>query len=102
MLFFNLPTIETVIKTVLARQTQNPALDERKMLLLKSESEISLSNMRSGPVKELLQIDLELIAAMRESLKDTKYAKYLEHQGNTFNAKQLSRELGEGSAQVKY
>jgi hypothetical protein len=101
-LFCNLPTIEIVFKTVLARQKQNPALDERKMLLLKSESDISLSKMRSGPTKELLKVDLELIAATRESLKNTKYAEYLEQQGNTFNAQQLYQELGEESALVKY
>ena len=100
-LFWTLPTIEMVFKTMLARQTQSPALDEREMLLLKPESDISLSNMKSEPVKELLEVDLELIAAMRESLKDTKYGKYME-QESAFDPKQLYKELGEESAQVKY
>lgn len=101
-LFWTLPTIEMVFKTVLARQTQNPALDERQMWLLKSESDISLSNMGSEPTRELLKVDLALIAAMRESLKDTKYVKYLEQREPTFDPKQLYKELGEESAQVKY
>lgn len=101
-LFWTLPTIEMVFKTVLARQAQNPALDERELLLLKAESDISLSNMGSEPTRELLKVDLELIAAMRESLKDTKYVKYLEQREPTFNPKQLYKELGEESAQVKY
>lgn len=100
-LFWTLPTIEMVFKTVLARQIQNPALDEREMLLLKPESDISLSNVKSEPVKELLRVDLELIAAMRESLKDTKYVEHMK-QKSTFDPKQLDKELSEGSAQVKY
>ena len=101
-LYWTLPTLEMVFQTVLARQTQNPALDERAMLLLKSESDISLSNMRSAPTKELLQVDLELIAAMRESLKDTKYVKYMEHKEPAIDPEQLYKQLGEESAQVKY
>lgn len=100
-LFWTLPTIEMVFKTVLARQIQNPALDEREMLLLKPESDISLSNVKSEPVKELLRVDLELIAAMRESLKDTKYVEHMK-QESAFDPKQLDKELGEESAQVKY
>lgn len=101
-LFYNLPTIEMVFKAVFARQKHNPALDERKMILLKSESNISLSNMRSGPMKDLLKVDLELIAAMRESLKDTKYVEYLEQQGKSFDHEKVYKELGKESALVKY
>lgn len=101
-LFWTLPTIEMVFRTVLARQKQNPALDEREMLLLKSESDISLSSMGSDPIRELLKVDLELIAAMRESLKDTKYAEYMGENEPAFDPKQLYKELGEGSAQIKY
>lgn len=101
-LYWTLPTLEMVFQTVLARQTQNPALDERAMLLLKSESDISLSNMKSAPTKELLEVDLELIAAMRESLKDTKYVKYMEQKEPAIDPEQLYKQLGEESAQVKY
>lgn len=101
-LFWTLPTIEMVFKTVLARQTQNPALDEREMLLLKSESEISLSSMRPEPIKELLKVDLELIAAMRESLKGTKYVENIQQKDPRFDPERLYKELGEESAQVKY
>lgn len=101
-LFLTLPTIEIIFKTVLARQTQNPALDEREMFLLKSESDISLSDMKSEPIKELLKVDLELIAAMRESLKGTKYVEYIQQEEPTFDPERLYKELGEESAQVKY
>lgn len=101
-LYWTLPTLEMVFQTALARQTQNPALDERKMLLLKSESDISLSNMRSAPTRELLEVDLELIAAMRESLKDNNYLKYMEQKEPAIDPQQLYMELGEESAQVKY
>lgn len=101
-LFCNLPTIELVFKAVFARQKHNPALDERKMILLKSESNISLSNMKSGPMKDLLKVDLELIAAMRESLKDTKYVEYLGQQGKSFDHEKVYEELGKESALVKY
>lgn len=101
-LYRTLPTLEMVFQTVLARQTQNPALDERAMLLLKSESDISLSNMRSAPTKELLEVDLKLIAAMRRSLKDTDYVKYMEQKDPAIDPKQLYKQLGEESAQIKY
>ncbi|KAK3178085.1 hypothetical protein OEA41_000217 [Lepraria neglecta] len=101
-LFSTLSTTEMVFKTVLACQTENPAIDEREMTLIKSESKISLSNMKSESARELLKIDLELIAAMQESLKDSKYAKHMEHRNPKFNAKQLYVELGEESRQIKY
>lgn len=101
-LFSTLSTTEMVFKTVLACQTENPAIDEREMTLIKSESKISLSNIKSGSARELLKVDLELINAMQESLKDSKYAKHMEHRNPKFNAKQLYVELGEESRQIKY
>lgn len=101
-LFWTLPTIEMVFKTVLARQTQNPALDERKMLLRNSESDISLSNIKSEPIRKLLKIDLELISTMREILKDTYHAIYMEQGEPALEPAQLYKDLGEESAQVKY
>ena len=101
-LYWTLPTLEMVFQTVLARQTQNPALDERAMLLLKSESDISLSNIRSATTKKLLEAGLELIAAMRESLTVTKYVKYMEEKEPAIDPEQLYKQLGEESAQVKY
>ena len=101
-LFSTLSTTEMVFKTVLACQIENPATDEREMTLIKSDSKTSLSNIKSESTRELLKVDLELIAAMQESLKDSKYAKYIEHRNPKFNAKTLYEELGEESRQIKY
>ena len=69
---------------------------------MKSSSDISLSTMNLGPVKGLLKVDLALIAAMQESLKDTKYAKHVEYKSQQFDAKRMIKELGEQKAQIKY
>ena len=101
-LFCTLPTVELVFKTALASRKQNLALDERELVLIKSASEISLSGIQSQSAKELLEVDLELIAAMQESLRDTKYAKYLAHKEPRFNAKKMYEDMVEESRQVKY
>ena len=101
-LFSTISTVEMVILATIAAQKQKPGLDEREMILSKSQSEISLSTMPAGPVKELLEVDLELVAAMRESLKDTKYAKYLEHESPNFDAKRMDEDLHEACRQMKY
>lgn len=98
----NLSTVEIVFATALVGQTQNASLDKREMFLLKSESDISLSNMRSGPLRELLKVDLNFIAALRESLKDSKYVEHIGQQDAKFDPKKLIEELGEEGAQIKY
>ncbi|MCJ1459389.1 hypothetical protein MMC28_009766 [Mycoblastus sanguinarius] len=97
-----LPRVEFVFQTVLATQKQNPILDKREVVLLKYYFEISLSGMRSEPIQELLKLDLELMAAMQESLKDTKYQKHMENKDSEFDAKRLIQYLGEESKQIKY
>ena len=92
-LFCSLSTVDFLSKCLLQAQRQNPALDEREMVLIKSDSEVSLSNMRSEPAKELLEIDLELIAAMKESLKDPKYVKHMEHKNPKFDAIEMLEEV---------
>ena len=90
------------MKTALFNQMQNPALEQREMVLIKSASEVSLERMGPGPVKDLLMVDLALIAAMQQSLKDTKYAKHIEHKSPNFDAKKMMEELGEQRSQIKY
>lgn len=101
-LFSTLSTTEMVIMAMLARQQENPAIDDRELVLIKSESELGEPDLRPGPAKELLKIDLELIAAMQESLRDSKYAKHLEHKNPKFDAKQLYQDLREESRQTRY
>ena len=101
-LFSTLSTTEMVIKAMLARQQENPAVDDRELVLIKSESELGEPNLQSGPANGLLKIDLELIAAMQESLRDSKYVKHLEHKNPKFDAKQLYLDLREESRQTRY
>ena len=101
-LFCTLPTVEFLFKSLLQVQKQNPVLEEREMTLMKSRSEISLSKLKSEPVKELLEIDLELIASMQESLKDTKYVKHMEHKNPRFDARKMLEEVSEEGRQLKY
>ena len=101
-LFNTLSTVEIAMKTVILNQIQNPALEEREMTLIKTESEMSLGELDSGPVKNLLSLDLELIAAMQESLRETKYAQYLADKSPNFNAKKFLEELSEQKSQIKY
>ncbi len=101
-LFYTLPTVEMVFKIALSNRNKNLALDERELVLVKSASDISLSDIKSRSAKELLRVDLALIAAMQESLKDTKYVKYLEHKEPRFDAKKMYEDMLEESRQVKY
>ncbi|KAI4176961.1 MAG: hypothetical protein LQ346_007751 [Caloplaca aetnensis] len=91
-----------VMREAIARQKHNQVTEERDLVLLDSKSDISLSGIQLAPAKELLRIDLELIAAMQESLKDSKFAKHMEHKNRKFDAVQLYKELGDEARQVKY
>ena len=82
-LFGTLSTIEMVMTQTITRQVRNPATEESELVLLESESELSLQNVEPGPTRDLLQIDLELIAAMRNSLEDSKFAKYMDHKNRS-------------------
>lgn len=90
------------MKETIARQMSTSATDERDLVLIKSESDMSLPDLGPGPTIDLLKIDLGLIAAMQESLKDSKFAKHMEHRDPKFDAVQLSNDLGEESRQMKY
>ena len=91
-----------VLKETIAHQRENPALDERDLLLIKSDSEISLPSLAPAHATDLLRIDLQYIAAMQNSLKDSKFAKYLEHKNLKFDAVQLHKDLEEEGRQMKY
>lgn len=99
-----LPTIKLMFELDLALTMQNPALDEREMLLLKDELEDlpDFGDFASKPVSKLLKLDLELIAAMQESLKDTKYIKSLQTRKPIFNAKILLQRLAEEKKEITY
>lgn len=101
-LFSTLSTTEMVIMAMRARQQEIPAVDDHELVLIESGSELGEPNLQSGPVNELLKIDLELIAAMQEPLRDPKYAKHLEHDNPKFDVKQLCQDLGEESRQTRY
>lgn len=101
-LFSTLSTAEMVMTQTIARQVRNPATEERELVLLESESDLSLQNVEPGPAKDLLQIDLQLIAAMQSSLEDSKFAKYMDHKNRKFDAVQLYKELGNEARQMKY
>ena len=101
-LFCTLSTTEMVLKETIAHQRENPALDERDLHLIKSDSEISLPSLAPAHAKDLLRIDLQYIAAMQNSLKDSKFAKYMEHKNLKFDAGQLHKELEEEGRQMKY
>ena len=79
-LFYTLSTTEMVLKDTIAHQKGNPAVDERDLLRIKSTSELSLPDLAPAHANELLRIDLQYIAAMQNSLKDSKFAKYMEHE----------------------
>lgn len=101
-LFCTLSTAEMVLKETIAHQRENAAVDERDLILIKSDSEISLPSLPPAPAKDLLRIDLQLIAAMQNSLKDSQFAKYMEHRNLKFDATQLYKDLEEESRQMKY
>lgn len=101
-LFSTLPTVEAVMLAAVAKRTPGIPIDDREMVLLKSGSAASLSETRSKPVTEMLKVDLELIAAMQESLKDTKFSKHLEHTRPNFDAKRYMDQLREESKQLRY
>ena len=101
-LFCTLSTTEMVLKETIAHKRENPAMDERDLLLIKSNSEISMPNLAPPHAKDLLRIDLQYIAAMQNSLKDSKFAKYMEHKNRKFDAVQLYKDLEEQGRQMKY
>lgn len=74
VLFAMLPTIRLMFELDLAMSKLSPALDEREMLLLREESE-DLPHFEFELVTKLLKLDLQLIVAMQESLKDTEYVR---------------------------
>lgn len=96
-----LPTIRLMFELDLAMSKMNPALDKRDMLLLKDESK-NLPGVESGPVSKLLKLDLQLIAAMQESLKDTEYVKFWKDKKPNFDAKLLLQLLAEEKNEVAY
>ncbi|KAL8926906.1 MAG: hypothetical protein Q9208_002715 [Pyrenodesmia sp. 3 TL-2023] len=91
-----------VMREAISRHMENPAIEKRDLVLVDSKSDISLSGIQLAPAKELLRIDLELVAAMQDSLTDSKFAKYMEHKNRQFDAVQLYKELGEECRQLKY
>ena len=74
------------MKETLARQRGNAAMDEGDLVLLKSDSNNSLPSLHLASAKSLLSIDLQPVAAMQASLKESKCAKYMEHKDPTFDA----------------
>ena len=99
-LFSTLPTVDLLFKINQAARTQSSTPESSDMVLSQSISEISLSKIESQPVKELLSIDLALIAALRESLRESKYAKYLEDK--ELDVGRIHDNLQEESRQIKY
>ena len=101
-LFCTLSTTEMVMKETIVHQRENPALDERDLLLIKSNSEISLPSLAPTHAKDLLRIDLQYIAAMQNLLKDSKFTEYMESKNLKFDAVQLHKDLEEGGRQMRY
>ena len=101
-LFPPLSAIEIVMKEVIFQHTQSSAMDERELVLIKSESNTSLPSLHSASAQALLKIDLQLIAAMQNSLKDSKYAKYMEHKNIEISPGQLCEDLDKAGRQMKY
>lgn len=99
-LFSTLSTTEMVLKDTIARQMQIAAIDERD--LTKSDSQISLPNLPPAPAKDLLRLDLQLITAMQNSLKDPQFADYMKHRNLKVDAAQLYKDLDYESRQMKY
>ena len=101
-LFVTLPTSEIVMKEFIVRQTENAATDDRELILIKGNSNTSLPSLDLAPAKDLLRLDLQLIAAMQNSLNDTKFAKYMDHKNRKFDAIKMHKDLEEGSRQMQY
>lgn len=99
-LYLLLPTIISMFEVELSMLKQNPALDEREMVLLKAP-EVASTNSNE-PVSELLKIDLELIAAMQDSLRSSTYAKYFESKNTVVGAKELQSRLTNEKHQLAY
>lgn len=101
-LFSTLSPTEMVMREAIVQQKATIATDDRDMVLVESQSSTSLPSLGSEPVNSILKIDIELIAAMQESLKDSKYAKYMEQKNPNFDARGLYREMTEQGRQMKY
>lgn len=101
-LFCTLSTIEIIIKDTMALQKEASIMDEHELFLIKSEFNKSLTALKMSPGRDLLQLDLQLVGAMQKSLKDSTYAKYMEHKNLKFDAVQLSKILEEEGRQLKY
>ena len=101
-LFCTLSITEMVLKDAIAHQTENPAIDERDLLLIKSNSESSLPNLAPACVKDLLRIDLQGIADLQNSLKDSEFEEYMEHKNFIFDKVQLHKDLEEEARQLRY
>ena len=84
-LFSTLSTIEKLLRATIVSQRERPTTDEPDMIIIKSDSDARLSTLKPTPTKDLLTIDLQLIAAMQNSLMDLKFAKYLEHKNKNFD-----------------
>ena len=101
-LFWTLSTTEMVLKDTIAHQKKDPAINERDIPLLKSNSESSLPDLAPGYAKDLLRIDLQGIADLQNSLKDSEFEKYMEHKSFKFDKVQLHKELEEEARQLRY
>ena len=86
----------------IASQVRDSATEERELVLLEPELDLSLQNVEPGPARDLLQIDLQLIAAMQSSLEDSRFTMYMDHKNRKFDAVQLYKGLGNEARQVKY
>lgn len=100
-LFTTLSTTEMALMAMLARQQENSAVDDRELVLNQPESDLGEPKLQSEPANELLKVVLELIASKQESLKDTRYAKYLEHKTPKLDAKKFYQDLREQSLQTR-
>ena len=100
-LFCTLSTTEMVLKDTIAHQKEDPAINERD-LLIKSNSESSLPNLAPAYAKDLLRIDLQGIADLQDSLKDSEFAKYMEDRNLKFDKVQLHKDLEEEARQLRY
>lgn len=94
-LFCTLPAIEMVMEERMARQRVNAAVEERDIVLVKSDSQISIPNSQLKPAKNLFRIDLQLVAAMQESLRDSKFARYMGDKALGVDLEQLHKDYGE-------
>ena len=101
-LLFTLSPIEVLWKETLAQQKGSPAMDEHGIELLKSDSNTSLPSLLPAPAKSLLSIDLQLVAAMQASLKESKFSKYMEHKDPKFDAAKIYKDLENESKKLRY